>query len=102
MGNLHGTVKGFFRRKRSDALDAELEQASSAIATPLPRQTDGDPEEASPLAERLRHMDWPTPPDEVRERCLREIMSRVAAQDPNADVPDPAELPAGDHRQAAG
>jgi hypothetical protein len=37
--------------------------------------------ELSPLAERLRTMHWPTPTDEVRERCLREIMSRVGEED---------------------
>lgn len=32
------------------------------------------------LIERLRNMEWPKPSDEVRERCLRQIMARIDEQ----------------------
>ena len=32
------------------------------------------------LIERLRNMEWPKPSDEVRERCLRQIMQRIDEQ----------------------
>jgi hypothetical protein len=35
------------------------------------------PEGTAPLAERLRAMEWPKPPEGARERCLEEIMGRV-------------------------
>lgn len=44
---------------------------------PQPRNSDGDPLEDSELARRLRKMDWPAAPGDVKERCLQQILTRV-------------------------
>jgi hypothetical protein len=66
------------------------------------------------LIERLRNMEWPKPSDEVRERCLRQIMQRIdeqnraeeelkALEDAQGDSPEPdveeAEAPAARSEQ---
>lgn len=44
-----------------------------------------DPLEDSELAQRLRRMEWPSAPPEVKERCLEEILRRVTeGEDGNA------------------
>jgi hypothetical protein len=43
---------------------------------PVPVRS-GDDEEDSPLVQRLQKLEWPSPPPEVKERCLAEIMERV-------------------------
>lgn len=39
--------------------------------------TEFDSEAESELVRRLRTMEWPKPPPGVKERCLRELMSKV-------------------------
>lgn len=54
---------------------------------PQPRNPDGDPLEDSELARRLRKMDWPAAPGDVKERCLQQILTRV---EPGGGVADSA------------
>lgn len=71
-------MASFFRRKRAAGPEPTPEDQAPAADAARARTPDDD---VSPLADRLRTMDWPTPSDEVRERCLREIMSRVGDED---------------------
>jgi hypothetical protein len=45
------------------------------------------------LARRLRELDWPKPPDGLRERSLAEFKRRVAAERVGEPEPDPAPAP---------
>ena len=45
-------------------------------AEPEHRQNDEDPLESSELARRLRRMEWPPAPSEVKERVLERIIER--------------------------
>ena len=65
----------FFRRKRT--VHAEPGPHDASPAGEPTAAVDDVAEPLSPIAERLQNLDWPTPPDEVRQRCLEEIMSRV-------------------------
>jgi hypothetical protein len=40
-------------------------------------QPDTDPLETSELAQRLRRMQWPTAPPDVKQRCLEKVLERV-------------------------
>ena len=42
-------------------------------------------DELRPLEERLRRLNWPQPPPEVRERTLEELRRKVAEQSSNGD-----------------
>jgi hypothetical protein len=74
---------GLFRRKNrgepAPSEGASLPDAASEAAEPA-ASGESDGEKASVLVDRLRHMDWPSPPEEVRERCLEQIMQRVAVK----------------------
>ena len=43
--------------------------------------TAGDPSFESELIERLRGLDWPKPPEGLKERCLEELLAQVAEQE---------------------
>ena len=42
-----------------------------------PPRPEADPLETSELAQRLRRMEWPTAPAEVKQRCLEKVLERV-------------------------
>jgi len=44
-----------------------------------PNEEEFDPLEDSDLARRLRNMQWPAAPPDVKQRCLDEILSQVGA-----------------------
>lgn len=52
---------------------------------PLPYEDEYD-EENDPLIQRLRNMKWPKPSDEVRDRCLREIMKRAEEMEKRGEL----------------
>jgi hypothetical protein len=59
-----------FKRQKSEAFQAAVaEEAEPAGEEPA----DG----LSPLVDRLARLQWPEASDEVRDRCLHEVMSRV-------------------------
>ena len=69
-----------FRRKQDD--EPREAAAFQSVATGEP---EGEELEGSELARRLRGLDWPSAPDDVRERCLNEIMKRVEERSPAPD-----------------
>jgi hypothetical protein len=69
-----------FRRKQDD--EHRDAGAVQSVATGVPR---ANALEESELARRLRGLDWPSAPDDVRERCLTEIMRRVEERSPAPD-----------------
>lgn len=69
-----------FRRKQED--EHREADALQSVATDVPG---GDELEGPELARRLRGLDWPSAPDDVRERCLNEIMRRVEERTPAPD-----------------
>src|SRR5205823_12195950 len=75
-----GTGKGvvpLFRRGRPRRGAAEPEDGARAVPE-VSESVEGDDElEGSELARRLRRLEWPHPPEDVRDRCLEEIMKRV-------------------------
>jgi len=76
----------FRRRGRGPADDIPAED-QSRVPFLRARESVEDPAadaESSELAERLRHLDWPAPPQAVRERCLDEIMKRVGSDEKDA------------------
>lgn len=90
-------MASFFRRKHAAGPGPTPEDQAPAI----PGADDGAPAgDRSPLAERLRTMEWPAPTDDVRERCLREIMSRVGDADPHRDGQSRRPPEAGKNRAA--
>jgi hypothetical protein len=46
-----------------------------------PHDEELDPLEDTELARRLRRMEWPAAPTDVKQRCLEEILSRVNSED---------------------
>lgn len=60
----------FSRRNHPQARDDRIVTSDGG-----PLRTDD--EGVSPIADRLRTMEWPAPPDGARERCLEAILSRV-------------------------
>ena len=76
---------GLLRRKNR----AEPAPAGGTVAS----EHDEDDLDAvtAPLADRLRRLEWPSPPDDVRDRCLREILARIGTEGPQDDGdPGPA------------
>lgn len=45
------------------------------------RNEEADPLEDNELARRLRRMEWPAAPSEVKERCLAEILNRIGHEE---------------------
>jgi hypothetical protein len=90
------TVPSFFRRKREQPAAPEPVEP----VQPPPPAAGADSDESSPLAARLRTMDWPAAPDDVRERCLREILNRVGDPEPEDEQRDADS--GADSRHAAG
>ena len=84
---------GFFSRRKG-SVRAESEQAHRAArpAVREPEDSAGEPDLTSPLVDRLRRLEWPTAPEEVKERCLAEILSRVGQPQP-AEVGDEGDRP---------
>lgn len=93
-------VRWFSRKRQPAPAEPQAEPAGVSVTAAGPQEHDADPEEHSPLADRLRTMDWPKPPEEVRERCLEQILARVGDPEDKA----PADGPNGDEkpRRAAG
>ena len=71
-----------FRRTQHDEDPDADADALEAVANVVPG---GEELEESELARRLRRLDWPSAPEDVRERCLNEIMSRVEELSPASD-----------------
>lgn len=64
------------KRRKHELHEPETTSGPASLAV---APAEGDELEGSPLAQRLRSLDWPHPPEDVRERCLNEIMRRVEA-----------------------
>lgn len=76
-------MPSFLRRWRGEP--AEPEQDPELPRPDAQSGAEAQPEATSPLADRLAHMEWPSAPDDVKERCLREILERVAEGEPRAE-----------------
>jgi hypothetical protein len=50
-----------------------------------PHEHDTEDERLRPLEERLRRLNWPQPPPEVRERTLEELQRKLAEMSSNGD-----------------
>lgn len=50
-----------------------------------PHKDDTDEERLRPLEERLRRLNWPQAPPEVRERTLEELQRKLAEMGTNGD-----------------
>jgi hypothetical protein len=52
------------------------------------------------LDRRLRHLDWPGPPAEVKQRCLDQILGAMRTQAVPTPVPQVPQAPRGSVGQA--
>jgi hypothetical protein len=67
----------FFDRGRRPGVPSAA-QPERAAHPPPAKLEEGD------LERRLRGLSWPQPTDDVRERCLDEILKRVGTEGPTA------------------
>jgi hypothetical protein len=71
--------------------EARLFQAGNLMATmPESHHDEDDPLESSELARRLRRMQWPPAPADVKERVFRRIVDNASTDDASdSDSPAP-------------
>jgi hypothetical protein len=71
-------VSPFLRRNRQVAEPAA--PPAEPGAAPVAEASEQSAEDVSPLVDRLRRLEWPSPPEDVRERCLDQVMARAREQ----------------------